>query len=419
MEKITEISNRILPLLFFLFPFVPSFMVVDRLGVGYLYFSAVCLIIFILISYQKLYLSLDFFKSRPLLITYSTFLIWQLITIINAFNFIEGLVEFFQYLTLFISICFISFLAPRYKSINLFFIPIVILGAIETLYSFSIFLDNYTFENGIARLRELQGFASNQLFNSYAILLKIPILFYLIFNQKNKFIRFLLWTLFSMMLFMLLVLASRSSLYCFVLLIIILISTLVFQSKFFSKKILSKKDVLMVILISILTSGVQTILYQNSNDLTVLNRATSLNDDSTNYRLQNYKEAIQGIIDYPLFGVGIGNWKIMSIKYASSRMESYEVPKHTHNDFLQIGAETGIMGLLIFISIFISIFTSIVKEIIKREDKLLPLILFLCLIVYLVDSFFNFPRIRPYSQMNFFIITFVYSWMISQNTNNK
>ena len=130
MEKIAEISNRILPLLFFLFPFVPTFMVVDRLAVGYIYFSVVCLIIFILISYQKLYLSLDFFKSRPLLIIYSIFLIWHLITIINAFNFIEGFVEFFQYLTLFISICFIAFLAPRYKSINLFFIPIVILGAI-------------------------------------------------------------------------------------------------------------------------------------------------------------------------------------------------------------------------------------------------------------------------------------------------
>ena len=415
MEKIAEISNRILPLLFFLFPFVPSFMVVDRLAVGYIYFSVVCLIIFILISYQKLYLSLDFFKSRPLLILYFIFLIWQLITITNAFNFIESLVEFFQYLTLFISICFIAFLAPGYKRISLFFIPIVILGAIETLYSFSIFLENYTFENGIARLRELQGFASNQLFNSYAILLKIPILFYLIFNQKNKYIRFLLWTLFSLMLFMLLVLASRSSIYCFIILIIILISTLIFQSKFFSKKILSKKDVLIIILISIFTSGVQTFLYQNSDDLSVINRATSLNDDSTNYRIENYKEAIQGIIDYPLLGVGIGNWKIMGIKYASSRMESYEVPKHTHNDFLQIGAETGILGLLIFISIFISI----VKEIIKKEDKLLPLILFLCLVVYLVDSFFNFPRIRPYSQMNFFIITFVYSWMISQTTKDK
>ena len=100
-------------------------------------------------------------------------------------------------------------------------------------------------------------------------------------------------------------------------------------------------------------------------------------------------------------------------------MNSYQVPKHTHNDFLQIGAETGILGLLIFISIFISILVTIAKEIIKKDDKLLPLILFLCLTVYLVDSFFNFPRIRPYSQMNFFIITFMYSWMISQTTKNK
>lgn len=418
MKKIVEISNRVLPLLFFLFPFVPTFMTVDRLAVGYLYFSLVCIVIFISISYQKLYFSLDFFKSRPLLIFYFIFLIWQLISLINAFNIIEGFIEFFQYLTLFVSISFIAFLAPKYSNIKLFFIPIVVLGTIETLYSFSIFLEHYTFENGIARLRELQGFASNQLFNSYAILLKIPILFYFIFIQKNKFLRVLLWAIFSLMLFMLLVLASRSSIYCFILLIVILFSTLIFQNRIFNERILSKKDVITVILISIFTSGIQTFLYQNSDNLTVLNRATSLNDASTNYRLENYKEAIQGIIDYPFLGVGIGNWKILSIKYANYRMESYEVPKHTHNDFLQIGVETGILGLLIFISIFISILAVIIKEIISRDDKLLPLILFLCLVVYLVDSFFNFPRIRPYSQMNFFIITFVYSWMISQTKRN-
>ena len=419
MEKKLGITNRILVLLFFLFPFVPSFMTVDRIAVGYLYFSVVCVIIFISLTYQKSYLSLDFFKARPLLILYFIFLIWQLITLISAFNFIAGLIEFFQYLTLFISICYISFLAPKFKSISLFFIPIIILGAIETLNTFRIFIENYTFENGIFRIRELQGFASNQLFNSYAILLKIPILFYFIFNQKNKYIRFLLWTLFTLMLFMILVLASRSSIYCFVLLIIVLISTLLFQDKVFNKKIISKKNVLIVIIISIFTSGVQTFLYKNSDNFSVLNRATSLNDSSTNYRLENYKEAIQGIIDYPFLGVGIGNWKIMGIKYASSRLESYEVPKHTHNDFLQIGAETGILGLLIFISIFISILVCIIQGMKNRDDNLLPLILFLCLIVYLVDSFFNFPRIRPYPQMNFFVITFIYSWMISQTTKNK
>ena len=419
MKKKLDVTNRISVLLFFLFPFIPSFMTVDRLAVGYLYYSFVCVIIFILLAYQKLYLSLDFFKRRPLLILYFIFLIWQLISLINAFNIIEGFIEFFQYVTLFISICFIAFLAPNYNRINLFFIPIVILGSIETLYSFSIFLENYSFDNGIARLRELQGFASNQLFNSYAILIKIPILFYLIFNQKNKYIRFLLWTLFSLMLFMLLVLASRSSIYCFVLLIILLISTLIFQNKVFEKKIISRNDVITIILISIFTSGVQIFLYQNSDNLNVLNRATSLNDESTSYRLENYKEAIQGIIDYPLLGVGIGNWKILSLKYSSHRLKSYEVPKHTHNDFLQIGAETGILGLLIFISIFISILICITKELKNRDDKLLPIILFLCLIVYLTDSFFNFPRIRPYSQMNFFVITFMYSWMISQTTKNK
>ena len=36
--------------------------------------------------------------------------------------------------------------------------------------------------------------------------------------------------------------------------------------------------------------------------------------NATGNRLANYKEALQGISEKPIFGFGIGNWKIFSIK---------------------------------------------------------------------------------------------------------
>ena len=156
----------------------------------------------------------------------------------------------------------------------------------------------------------------------------------------------------------------------------------------------------------------------NNTELRVQNRITSLNDDSTNYRLLNYKEAIEGIIDNPLFGVGIGNWKILSIKYAQERIKGYEISKHVHNDFLHITAEIGIIGGLIFISIFITILILPFKQLFNKVNQSLAILLILCLLIYSIDSFFNFPRIRPYSQLNFFVITIIYSW-INQNRNNE
>ena len=56
-------------------------------------------------------------------------------------------------------------------------------------------------------------------------------------------------------------------------------------------------------------------------------------------RLQYWVDAITATIDYPLFGVGYGNWKIFSMFYNKNFMRDYVVPYHAHNDFLQIFAE--------------------------------------------------------------------------------
>ena len=73
-----------------------------------------------------------------------------------------------------------------------------------------------------------------------------------------------------------------------------------------------------------------------------------LNDDSSNQRFRYYSQAIESILKNPLIGIGIGNWELESIKYDAQNISGYIIPYHVHNDYLEIAAETGLIGALIY-----------------------------------------------------------------------
>ena len=90
---------------------------------------------------------------------------------------------------------------------------------------------------------------------------------------------------------------------------------------------------------------------KNTSDLIVDRFSTVTNpgaDESVNERLNFYKIAINDIKTYPVLGVGIGNWKLTSIQRANKFLAGYRVPFRVHNDFLEVAAEIGIIGGLLF-----------------------------------------------------------------------
>ncbi len=93
-----------------------------------------------------------------------------------------------------------------------------------------------------------------------------------------------------------------------------------------------------------------------SDEISLENRVSSIvineNDQSTSERFRFYSQAISYISSNPLLGCGIGNWKLLSIKYDSKTMYSYVVPYFAHNDFIEIFAETGFFGFLIYVLFF-------------------------------------------------------------------
>jgi O-antigen ligase len=121
------------------------------------------------------------------------------------------------------------------------------------------------------------------------------------------------------------------------------------------------------------------------------------------------------LLQNPIYGCGLGNWKIQSIAYESKVLKDYQVSYHMHNDFLQMGAELGFLGLLVYMSIFgfllIKVFTSYMAK-----NDILIFLLGISLLIYLVDAMFNFPIERTISQSMFIVIS---SMILVQNLSHE
>jgi len=382
--------------------FIPEAGVVDIINIQFLYLIITQGLIFgYLFFFKKENLIVYKIWSSKILITYFLFIIICGISIFNSFNQTESIIEFSYYLTIFITILNYSHIFINSEErLKLFLFFIISLLALESFYTFWIFLSNYNFETGLNRVRELQGFSYNQNVNAFSLAIKMPILIYFSLNYKNKYFQLLAILLFTLTTFNILIISSRGAMLT---LFFVIILSIIFVFGYLKNRIQSKKMIVLILLFG--TALVtQNFLYSQKGELKSLVRITNYNDSSVSYRKNLYSEALEGIKDYPLTGVGIGNWKILSIKYAKDRIEGYQVPYHVHNDFLHIGAEIGIIGFLIFGLIFVIILYTLFKLLKKKDNFLLYFFLALSIFVYILDSTFNFPRARIYSQINIILL---------------
>ena len=132
-------------------------------------------------------------------------------------------------------------------------------------------------------------------------------------------------------------------------------------------------------------------------------------DASVNARLEFWDNSIELIEANPITGVGLGNYKVESIPYEKEFDDDSSVSLHTHNDFLEITAETGIINGLIYLSIFIFIAFINIKKILKSTDvnaQTIAVLTLMMTIVYGIDSFLNFPMFRP-AMLIFFCLIIV------------
>src|SRR5690554_8062884 len=107
------------------------------------------------------------------------------------------------------------------------------------------------------------------------------------------------------------------------------------------------------------------------------------------------------IQEFPLTGVGGGNWQLLFPKYGLNSFHlinekihlGYQTFQRPHNDFLWVFAEAGILGLIAFVSIFATGFLGVYQSFNQSNDfrgKIIPLLFGLGIVAYLVISIFDF-----------------------------
>ena len=183
------------------------------------------------------------------------------------------------------------------------------------------------------------------------------------------------------------------------------------------------KKIFITILVAII---VTTFLFVIPNPLnkqgTVISKIKSkisvvqLSKDSSLKR----REAIWGfstlmIKDHLLFGSGLGTFEYNTLRYQAKFFDQgqnralypYGVADKAHNEYLQLGAELGLIGLGIFLWLIFSYFNYGVKKLKNIKDKYkLGIVIGLMgsTIAFLVDALFWFPLRLPTNTALFWLI---------------
>lgn len=127
-------------------------------------------------------------------------------------------------------------------------------------------------------------------------------------------------------------------------------------------------------------------------------------------RVSLWNSTFQMARDNPVLGVGAGNFKIAYPLYRSPK-ESEIIPKgvkysKAHNDFLQVWAEMGTLGLICFFAIFLTLLPFILRPLEERAGPCAHISLGLGagLIALLAQAFFNPLLYIPSSGMGLWIL---------------
>ena len=115
--------------------------------------------------------------------------------------------------------------------------------------------------------------------------------------------------------------------------------------------------------------------------------------------------------DHPLLGVGLGNYKLNFVPYkadflATPQGKSYDfyIPRaaQAHNDYVQVVAEMGILGIITLLSILVMLplfFWLRLRANTDEGDRLDLILLGSGIVVFLVHALFSFPAHLPASSL--------------------
>jgi len=260
--------------------------------------------------------------------------------------------------------------------------------------------------------QQVFGLFGNVNFFAEYLIVPLPIAVSLFFTSRNKFKKILLLIAILAMGTSLIVTFTRGSYLSFGSALIFMFSLfLISCGKGFIK---NNKKIFIIILVAIIIITflfvVPTSLNRSGTVISKIKERASItqliNEFSFGRRTAIYKFTTLMIKDHPLLGSGIGTYKYNTLRYQAeffAQGENRSLYPHgfadkAHNEYLQLWAELGIIGLGIFIWLMISYFRFGLKILRKIKDESRQGIiigLMGAVVEVLVDGIFGFPLHLP------------------------
>ena len=384
--------------------FVPNLSAVDKIAPQWIGMTLLNLVSLSAIIYFRGSLKQTISKviTPYLSLFYIGFIFWGGFSYFYAINSTEVLVNITRQLNVLLMFLFMAILLFNLKNKAHFIswiISIILSIEIYAVLSQALEMINTA---GVISSGTLKGVTANRNITAFSIAIKIPFVLYLIESKIKTTIRLLLTTEIFLALLSLSMLQSRAS---FIAIGIITFGYSVMQIILYFKQTNKLSQIYRIgyILIPLILAIIvnQTVIANKGAD--ALSRAATIslstNDGSVNQRLRYYQDVLTHLTSNPIFGTGLGNWKLKSIDYDSKDINGYVVPYHAHSDFIQLGAELGFIGFLLYLGVFIwavyYVFVFIRHSKSSIEEKTFVFLLLLALGVYSVDANLNFPIARP------------------------
>ena len=387
---------------------IPPFDAADVVHPQWLYLGLFTIIaIGITYSYVDLEGIINPLKSKYVKL-FGAFSLICLLSIIFSENKAESLLVFSRVLNIFFLLYISNVLLSKIEKPFITVTSMVVSLLIYELYLiYDVFFEiqNYTkYDFSYASL--LKGNTGNKNIASASIMCKIPFVIYLLHSIKNDLIKLLLYVLMIISVYAIIVIGSRATLLSGSALIIILLIYYFTEKKSVVNKIKNASLLLSSLVFAIIISNF-TIGETSSLENRVDTIANYSEDYSAQSRLRYYSHGLEHLINNPIIGCGIGNWKLKSIFYDKEGMSNYIVPYNLHNDFLEVGTETGLIGMLIYLSMFVLFFRQTLYEALIKRNLEYGFVL-ICLggsmVIYFIDANLNFPMQRVIMTVHFVVL---------------
>jgi O-antigen ligase/Tfp pilus assembly protein PilF len=342
--------------------------------------------------------------------------------------------DYIIYLSYFIIYYLIINNIENIKQVDSFIKLFFIASSIIALYTI---IQYYGLDPYLKELNALTSTIGQKNFVSNYLGLIFPLSFFYFLLQKTKKNKILFFALLSIIYTNLMICQSRG-------IWISLNSTVLigffFIYKFKLFKIFQENQKrLILLLISFLTI---TIIYSTDNPLnksaiTVPQRAISTFDEqdpSINARLLIWQTTFNMIKDKPMLGSGIGTFKMNYLNYQAKIIKDNPHyiklsgnAREAHNEYLQMWAELGIVGLGLFLLMFYFFYKTVfifLKRKLNIENKIIVLGLFMGITCFLIHSLFAFPLHVPALGASFFVImsltiTYINNFNLSESEKEK